>query len=588
MSGVAVSGLEVRLRDETRIVHEIGFTIQPGKVLGLVGESGSGKSTIAKALLGYAAPGARISAGSVIIDGEDILALSEAEKRSRRGRLVSYVPQDAGISLNPGLPIGLQLTERLVTGEHAQSKAEAAVRVASILDAVRLPSDRGFLARYPSELSGGQLQRVGLAIAVVGRPKLLVLDEPTTALDTGTRNEVLKLVSGLSEELQLCSVYVSHDLGVVASVAQDVMVLYAGRMMEYARSTQIFQAPRHPYTRALLKAVPSTLERKHLQGIPGTTPDLRSRSGGCTFATRCSLSDQHCREREPLLTQDAQSQVRCHKPDVVPPAAGVVPLPVRRVRSEKIFFIENLRVRYGEREVLRNVSLDVAAGDCLALVGESGSGKSTLARCVIGLHSDYDGALRFQGATLPLAAGDRDRDTHRKIQYIFQDPYASLNPRRTVGESIAVAVRHFFPGEGKSVSDTVASALLRAGLAPEMMTRYPAELSGGERQRVAIARALVCKPELLVCDEPTSALDVSVQASVIELLRSLMAEGLAMLFVTHDLAVVRSIADRVAVLHGGSVEECAATDTLFSSPGAAYSRELLKNALNIETTAGVR
>ncbi len=588
MSGVAVSGLEVRLRDEARIVHEIGFTIQPGKVLGLVGESGSGKSTIAKALLGYAAPGARISAGSVIIDGEDILALSEGEKRSRRGRLVSYVPQDAGISLNPGLPIGLQLTERLVTGEHAQSKAEAAGRVAGILDAVRLPSDRGFLTRYPSELSGGQLQRVGLAIAVVGRPKLLVLDEPTTALDTGTRNEVLKLVSGLSKELQLCSVYVSHDLGVIASVAQDVMVLYAGRMMEYARSTQIFRAPRHPYTRSLLKAVPSTLERKHLQGIPGTTPDLRSRSGGCTFATRCSMSDQHCRGREPLLTQDAQSQVRCHKPDVVPPATGVVPLPVRRVRSEKIFSIENLRVRYGEREVLRNVSLDVAAGECLALVGESGSGKSTLARCVIGLHSDYDGALRFQGATLPLAAGDRDRDTHRKIQYIFQDPYASLNPRRTVGESIAVAVRHFFPGEGKSVSDTVASALLRAGLAPEMMTRYPAELSGGERQRVAIARALVCKPELLVCDEPTSALDVSVQASVIELLRSLMADGLAMLFVTHDLAVVRSIADRVAVLHGRSVEECAATDTLFSSPGAAYSRELLKNALNIETTAGVR
>jgi peptide/nickel transport system ATP-binding protein len=588
MSGVNVAGLEVRLRDGTRIVHEIGFAIQPGKVLGLVGESGSGKSTIAKALLGYAASGARITAGSVTIDGEDMLTLSETERRSRRGRLVSYVPQDAGISLNPGLPIGLQLIERLVAGKDAQSRAEAAGRVSRVLDAVRLPSDRNFLARFPSELSGGQLQRVGLAIAVAGQPKLLVLDEPTTALDTGTRNEVLKLVSGLSQEMHLCSVYVSHDLGVVASIAQDVMVLYAGRVMEYGRSAQIFRVPRHPYTRALLKAVPSTLERKQLQGIPGTAPDLRSRSVGCTFATRCALADQHCREEEPSLTSEDQSRVRCYKPDIMSPATGVVPLPVKRTRSDRVFAIENLRVRYGEREVLHSLSLDVAAGECLALVGESGSGKSTLARCVIGLHSDYDGAVRFRGETLPLAAGNRSRDMHRKIQYIFQDPYASLNPRRTVGDSIAIAVRHFFPGEGKSVADTVASALLRAGLAPEMMTRYPSELSGGERQRVAIARALVCKPELLVCDEPTSALDVSVQASIIELLRGLMVEGLAMLFVTHDLAVVRSIADRVAVLHGGGVEECASTDTLFSAPGAAYSKELLRNALNIETSAVVR
>ncbi len=581
MKGVKVASLGISLLDGTRIVDDVSFAIEPGKVLGLVGESGSGKSTIAKALLGYAGPGARIASGSVVIDGEDILALSEAERRERRGRIVSYVPQDAGMSLNPGLSVGTQLIERLVSGRDAQNRAEAAARIAEVLTAVRLPTDRNFLARYPSELSGGQLQRIGLAIAVVGRPKLLVLDEPTTALDVATRNEVLKLVSDLSKDMHLCSVYVSHDLGVISAVADQVMVLYAGRVMEYGEGAQVLGAPAHPYSRALLRAVPTTLGRKQLEGIAGTAPDLRSRGTGCVFVARCPIGDHRCAAVEPALVVEGASSIRCYKPNAVEAKANIVPLPLAKARGEQICAVRNLVARYGPLDVVRDVSFEIDKGECVALVGESGSGKSTLARCMIGLHSNYDGTIAFCGDTLPRKAEARNGDAHRRIQYIFQDPYASLNPRRTVGDSIGLAVRHFFPGSRQDVLEAVRIAVERAGLSPDLMSRYPSELSGGERQRVAIARALVCKPDLLVCDEPTSALDVSVQASIIELLRGLMADGLAMLFVTHDLAVVRSISDRVIVLQQGAVVESASTEAIFSAPATGYSRELLSHALNV-------
>ncbi len=585
MKGVEVASLGISLRNGTRIVDGVSFTIEPGKVLGLVGESGSGKSTVAKALLGYAGPGASVTKGSVVVDGEDILALNEDERRDRRGRIASYVPQDAGMSLNPGLAIGTQLIERLVSGRHALDRAEAAGRIIRVLDAMRLPTDRNFLSRYPSELSGGQLQRIGLAVAVAGRPRLLVLDEPTTALDVETRNEVLKLVSDLSREMQLCSVYVSHDLGVISAVADQVMVLYAGRVMEYGNSDEILTRPAHPYSRALLRAVPTTLERKRLQGIPGTAPDLRSRGAGCVFTMRCPIGDDLCAAKEPEITREVASSVRCYKPHALEKTARVVSLPLKRSHSEKICSVENLFARYGPVDVVRNVSFEIAKGECVALVGESGSGKSTLARCLIGLHSNYDGAVKFLGQTLPQKAEHRGRDAHRRIQYIFQDPYASLNPRRTVGDSIALAVRHFFPGSKQKLLEEVRTSFARAGLSPDLMSRYPAELSGGERQRVAIARALVCQPDLLVCDEPTSALDVSVQASIIELLRELMTDGLAMLFVSHDLAVVRSIADKVVVLRQGEVAEFATADAIFSSPETPYSRALLSHALNVNPAA---
>lgn len=585
MKGVEVASLGISLRDGTRIADGVSFTIEPGKVLGLVGESGSGKSTVAKALLGYAGPGASITSGTVIVDGEDILALGDAERRDRRGRIACYVPQDAGMSLNPGLAIGTQLIERLISGRHALNRAEAAGRIVKVLDAMRLPTDRNFLARYPSELSGGQLQRIGLAVAVVGRPRLLVLDEPTTALDVETRNEVLKLVSELSQEMNLCSVYVSHDLGVISAVADQVMVLYAGRVMEYGNVDQVLTRPAHPYSRALLRAVPTTLEQKHLQGIPGSAPDLRSRGSGCVFAMRCPIGDELCATSEPEMTRDGTSNVRCYKPHVPEKSAQVVLLPLKRSHDEKICSVENLVAGYGPVDVVRNVSFEIAKGECVALVGESGSGKSTLARCLIGLHSNYDGAVKFLGQTLPQKAEGRDKDAHRRIQYIFQDPYASLNPRRTVGDSIELAVRHFFPDSKQKLLEEVRSSFARAGLSTDLMSRYPAELSGGERQRVAIARALVCRPDLLVCDEPTSALDVSVQASIIELLRELMANGLAMLFVTHDLAVVRSIADKVVVLQQGEVAELATADAIFSTPKTPYSKALLSHALNIRPTA---
>lgn len=582
MNGVDIQGLSVSLDDGTPIVKDISFKIEPGQVMGLVGESGSGKSTIARALLGFASRGSFISSGKILINGEDLLSLKNSEIRSKRGTLVSYVPQDAGISLNPALTIGRQLTERLQTGPDSVSLAEALSRVQDVLAAVQLPSDKAFLKRYPSELSGGQLQRIGFATGVVGRPKLLVLDEPTTALDTSTRGEVLNLVSRLNRELGICSIYVSHDLGVISSVADHVMVLYAGRMMEYSGSAEMFSNPCHPYTRALLSAVPSSLERRKLVGIPGMAPSINTRSTGCTFAARCPAVVNECLPVEPSIEAVENRSVRCIRPFArLLKACGEKETAKIPQRSRRVLSVSGLQARYSTKVVLRDITFEVDAGECVALVGESGSGKSTLSRCIIGLHANFDGDLWLNGTRLAANVKDRSRVDHGAVQYIFQDPYASLQPSRTIGESIAVAFKHFFPEKASEVDIEVKAAMVRAGLPENLFSRFPNELSGGERQRVAIARALICKPDLLVCDEPTSALDVSVQATIVELLRQLMSEGLAILFVTHDLAVVRSLADRVIVLEKGDVAEIAEVGQIFDHPQADYTRQLLHHALDV-------
>ncbi|WP_368517655.1 ABC transporter ATP-binding protein [Rhizobium sp.] len=580
MTAVNVENLNVSLRDGTAIVKDISFSIRAGEVMGLVGESGSGKSTIARALLGFASGGSVIRGGKVVIGGQDILGLNAKAARARRGKLVSYVPQDAGISLNPALSIGLQLTERLRTGEGALSNDEALQRVREVLDAVHLPSDRAFLKRYPSELSGGQLQRIGFAAAVVGRPKLLVLDEPTTALDNSTRSEVLNLVSQMNRDLGICSIYVSHDLGVISSVADQVMVLYAGRLMEYAKCKELFETPAHPYSRALLSAVPSSKERRNLVGIPGMAPSIKSRSAGCTFAARCPVQIPECLAVEPEPKAVGTRSVRCLRPFERSAERNFIEPPVHTEYDRTVLTVSGLTARYGDRVVLRDIGFEVGSGECVALVGESGSGKSTLSRCIIGLHSNFDGIITANGMPLAPDVRRRSRDGHRALQYIFQDPYASLQPRRTVGESIAVAFKHFFPQRQKDADTEVRSALNRAGLAANLASRFPNELSGGERQRVAIARALICKPDVLICDEATSALDVSVQATIVELLRQLMSDGLGILFVTHDLAVVRSLADRVIVLDKGTIADAENVEELFSRPKALYTKTLLKHTLD--------
>ncbi|WP_225026736.1 dipeptide ABC transporter ATP-binding protein [Xinfangfangia pollutisoli] len=574
-----VENLSVVLADGTPIVRDIEITIAAGQTIGLVGESGSGKSTIARALLGQTGAGVRIASGRVSVDGRELLSLSPADLRNACGRIIAYVPQDSGAALNPALTVGRQIIERLLIGPDRLDRAEAFRRVAEVLTTLGLPSDKQFLARRPGELSGGQLQRIGLAIAVVARPKVLILDEPTTALDTSTRGEVITMVRQLTQSMGAASLYVSHDLGLISAVADAVTVLYAGEIVETASAQRLFAQPAHPYTRALLEAVPQVRQKLPIKGIPGQVPDLDARLQGCSFADRCSAVQPKCRESKPALAQQATGRVRCFFPSAAPIRRPGDLGPETVGDHGIVYRVDDLAAGYPTApRLLDGISLALRRGKCTALVGESGSGKSTLSRCLIGLQPITEGRMGFADAA--QGAGLRDS---RRMQYIFQDPSGSLNPRRKVGDSISLAARHFFPGEDPR--PRVEAALARVDLSPAILGRFPSQLSGGQKQRVAIARALVAKPEVLLCDEITSALDVSVQASVLQTLKRLMDDGLSLLFVTHDLGVVRTIADEIIVLKQGRIVEQGPADQVFATPEHPYTRMLLDNVL--ELPAGV-
>lgn len=579
MKAVHVSNLTVKIAEtNAEIVSGVSFGIDAGEVLGIVGESGSGKSTVAMALLNFARRGASITAGEVLVDGEDVLSLSGARLREARGQVVAYVPQDPSVSLNPVMRIGSQLAEALP----GASDRQVAERIAAVLEEVELPSSREFLRKYPHEMSGGQQQRVAIAMAVLAGPRLLVLDEPTTALDVSTQARVLEMIARLCRVHDMAAVYVSHDLSVVSGVADQILVLYAGRILEYGERETIFERPEHPYTIGLLASMPSATERRHLIGIPGQAPSPGHRPVGCTFAPRCVWADEACTGDEPsLVLTGLRHDVRCVRVSQVTTAIQdrEMPKPPPPSNSDlsetALLTVRDLTATYGSNEVLSGVSLSVGAGQCLALVGESGSGKSTLVRSLVGLHHEWSGSARLDGTELATSSAKRDVSTRSRLQYVFQNPYSSLNPRRTISDSVAVSLDLFAGVKGAAARAAVLEALDRVGLPKTLADRYPSDLSGGERQRAAIARAIVCQPDVLLCDEVTSALDVSVQATVIELLRALMSDGLTLVFVTHDLAVVRSLADRVAVLDEGRIVEDAPATDVFGDPKAAYTRRLL-------------
>ncbi|WP_242903327.1 ABC transporter ATP-binding protein [Actinomadura terrae] len=579
---VRVSGVTVTV-DATGndIVQDISFELGRGEVMGVVGESGSGKSTLALALLGFARQGATITGGRVVIDGVDLLALPEAELQRARGSRVAYVPQDPATALNPSLSLSTQLTEGL-----RMPKREALPRVRKLLESVGLPSDDAFLKRRPRQLSGGQQQRVAIAMAIAAGPRLIVLDEPTTGLDVSTQARVLEMVRELCREHDMAAIYVSHDLAVVADVADYVTVMYGGEVLESGTDRDVLIRPAHPYTRALLAAVPSASHRHRLVSIPGRAPSAAEKRNGCVFAPRCDHAIDECGTTRPeLLPGPSQTLARCLRMDEVARTPRIQPRPNEtRAATDgehDMFSVSKLNAGYAGRQILFDVSFGLAQGECLALVGESGSGKTTMSRCLVGLHEEQTGTLTFEGAPIPARAADRGKETRRGLQYVFQNPYASLNPRRTVESSLAVPLRHYFGIGGSEARKRVAEALERVEMSARLAGRYPAELSGGERQRVAIARALVCEPTLLICDEVTSALDVSVQAAVVELLRSLLTDGLSMVFVTHDLAVVRSIADRVAVLSEGRLVESGSAEAVLTSPSHPYTQALVAATLEV-------
>ncbi len=585
-TAVTVNDLKIDLTSSgADIVDAIVLDVRAGEVLGLVGESGSGKTTVGMALMGYCRPGGQVTGGEILIDGRPLAAMAAGELRRLRGGTVSYIPQDPGTALNPALRIGRQLSEMLDAHAAGTSQEERRARVRETLAEVALPSDDEFLRRYPHQLSGGQQQRVAIAMAFACRPHVIVCDEPTTGLDVTTQARVLQTIRELCQSHQVAALYVSHDLAVVAELADHVAVMYAGRIVERGPRDAIFSDPRHPYTRRLLRAVPDLEGKRAVIGIPGRAPLPGQRPKGCFFEPRCDLAVERCREQFPEATEIAPGHlVHCFRAADTP-----VKLPTTGTESEAttpgdvVIAVEHLNASHGSHHTLHDIDVEVHRNECVALVGESGSGKTTLARCIAGLHKQYTGAISLDANRLPESARKRSSEARKQIQYVFQNPYASLNPRRTVGQTIARQLKLFYPEHKRETGRRVGECLERVALSAGAANRYPDQLSGGERQRVAIARALAAEPSLLVCDEVTSALDVSVQAAIVDLLRQLRTEtGLSMLFITHNLALIRTIADRVIVMTDGRIVEAGATETVFNSPSAEYTGKLLANTPTVE------
>jgi peptide/nickel transport system ATP-binding protein len=525
----------------------------------------------------------------VLLGDRDILTLDDEQLRRLRGSVVSYVPQDPASSLNPALRIGLQLRE-VIEAHGNQRDGSVSGRVAEMMREVALPDDPAFLKRYPHELSGGQQQRVGLAMAFANRPRLIVLDEPTTGLDVTTQAHVLSTVRELATLHDVAALYVSHDLAVVATLAERVAVMYAGRVVEIGGAEELFRSAGHPYTRRLVGAIPRLTGGRSLVGIPGHAVSPGHRPPGCSFAPRCTLRIDRCEEAmPPLLPVGPGHAVRCIRAELVLSEAqsrvgDPVEMPAADEREVPPLRLTDVVASYGRTEVLHSVSLTLADHECLALVGESGSGKTTVARAIAGLHRSWTGTIALGGTELPRSARQRSSEARRRIQYIFQNPYGSLNPRQTIGQIVGQPLRVFGTASGREADRRIADMLERVSLTAAYARRYPDQLSGGERQRVAIARALVCDPSVLICDEVTSALDVSVQAAIVELLGSLQRDlGLSMLFITHNLPLVRSIAQRVAVLSQGNVVELGDVGQVLTDPQQPYTRQLLSDTPSLET-----
>ena len=575
-----VDGLSIELDSGEPIVEDVSLDLKPGEVLGLVGESGSGKTTTALALLGFARRGTRIAAGTVEVDGKPLTGRGEGFARALRGRLVSYVAQDPGAALNPSLRVRDLIRDMLAA--HGEASGD---RIAGVLASVHLPAGDEFARRFPHQLSGGQQQRVAIATALVCEPRVIVLDEPTTGLDVVTQGRILDEIDRVRRERSVAVVYVSHDLAVVATIADRIAVMYAGQVVEEGPTDAVVSRPRHPYTRGLLASVPDVGQPRRIESIPGVAVGVGERPEGCAFAPRCAQRAERAERETPPLEEIADShRVRCFEWRQTPPLhVDELPVPPIVRRDVALLAVENLRAEYGGLlapvVAVRAVSFEVARSECVALVGESGSGKSTIARCVAGLHAPAAGRVLLDGELLAPRAAKRPRSARRRIQIVFQNPNDSLNPRHRVEDAVARPARILRDLSDREARDEVARLLERVRLPSRLASRYPGELSGGERQRVALARALAAQPDLIVCDEITSALDVSVQAAVLELLAELRAElELALLFITHDLGVVASVADRVLVLESGEVCDSGPVDAILRRPEHEYTRRLVAAA----------
>jgi peptide/nickel transport system ATP-binding protein len=608
-----IHDLEVGLDSESGLVRAIDglrLSMHRGETFALVGESGCGKSMTALALMRLLPENGRVLAGRIDLEGTDTLGLSELAMRDVRGGRIGMIFQEPSTSLNPVMKVGDQIVEAIEA--HTELRGDAArAKAIDWLRRVGIPEPERRIDEYPFRMSGGQKQRVMIAMTLATEPEFLVADEPTTALDVTIQKQILDLLRDLQREQGMGLLLITHDLAVVSGMAQRVALMYAGQIVEVASAAEFFRAPKHPYAQALLRALPDADRRgEPLTAIGGTVPALTQAFTGCRFAPRCASVMAHCANTPPALDAlTATHSVRCLLYAKGASQSTVVPVSVRPDVSKgtradlgkTLLEVKDLRVRFpirkgffqrtaGYFDAVAGVSFDIRAGSTLALVGESGCGKTTTGKAIVQLlrhQAVIEGQALLQGKNLFDLDDDGLKAARRDIQIIFQDPYASLDPRMRVFEILEeglVALRPEMDAAARRVH--LEQLADQVGLRRESLGRYPHEFSGGQRQRIAIARALAVQPKLIVCDEPTSALDVSVQAQILNLLETLQRElGLSYLFITHNIGVVEYIADEVAVMQAGRIVEQGASDRVLGAPAHAYTRALLAAVPRLQAAA---
>ena len=578
------------------ILRNVSTDIKKGETVGIVGESGSGKSTLALAMMGYIKQGLFPLNGECLFKSEDLLKMSSRQLEKIRGRKIAMIPQNAGQALTPNLKIGYQIDEALRLHTDL-NKIERDKKISELLNKVRLPSPETMAFRYPHELSGGQQQRVAVAMALAGKPDLLLLDEPTTGLDVTTQAHVLELLRIIAKDTGTSMIYVSHDLGAIAQVSDRIVVMYAGEIVLEGPARKILKEPIHPYTYGLLKSIPKLSLAGLPASMPGSQPQPGSIKEGCSFYERCDLATDHCERNSPDLEyiKELDTNVRCfnHKELINQNNNLQTSITKRSNNSEEIevlklkdvsisyakqkFFDQLLNKISDQNPTVKDINLDIKKGETIALVGESGSGKSTILKSIAGLLKTKDGQIKFENNRI-LSSDLKMRNPNdlRAIQLIFQNPDESLNPNHTVEQILSQPLKLYFNLSGEELKKNIIDLLKKVRLGEFYMSRYPRQLSGGEKQRVAVARAFAAKPDIILCDEVTSALDVSVQAAVLNLLQQLKEDlGTTYVFVSHDLAVVRAISDRVAVLYQGRLCEIGPSQNVYKFPSHPYTEVLL-------------